>query len=617
MVLTGGASGTALAASNIGPMGRQWNYTYFTNQDINPTNLTWVFLPFGQTQYDGLGPNCGTNNCVMNEASFIKVYHDRLFDSTSMANEGRAAAEIDIMLGEPGATFGGSIATGIAYAQAHFAQWESLINVYASGTVPGYNVNWNVTNLYYTSDAMGASYPQNNSTCAGYGGFVCSGDVAYVQTYNDSNVDRGVVFTANGQQFIIKDKCANIEGTVNSLPNPTSSITITKTSSHPTPITVGGSMDYDLQVAEAQNVPLTKVTISDTLPSEFSYVGPANGSPAPSVNGSTLTWTFSGAADSSILSSIANGTETLSFAVKATVIGTAVNTATGTATDQSGANVPVNPGSTTNNVQATTTPAVDALNGDVQAGGGACGQAQTNGSVTGHVGSGAYATYVVSASGSISDFASNSGLGNLTLGATGGYNTVCQVDLYKAAVSNYGEVPSMALPANTAATPYDISGWSGVYYIHGNAYLYASKPITNKMTIVDEGGNVFITSDLALTSNVVAADKVPSVGIIAQNDIDIDAAVTRVDAYMFADGLIDTCEPGSGSCSGSTLQINGFVMADNIIYSRLGPLNATGSPVAESIALNPQIYLNPPTFFDSQNVDIPQLLGEGERPPLF
>lgn len=614
--------GSANAATGL--FGRDWWYGYFTNVDYYALN--WAFVPFPAANYDGLGPNCDVQ-CTVTEASFVNTYQARLNDP-NIIDSGRAAAEIDLMLGEQGPDFGGSILNGISYAKAHFQDWENLIDIYAQNLVPGYSVDWNdyvdFTNVDTTG--MGSSAVQNPNGNdpemeACQPSDQCVGDISFINVFDDPGFDYAVVFNEpGGNTFVIKHKCANLTGDLGPLAVPPSVINITKTSSNPAPMTVGTDMNYTINVAESSPIPLTNVTIDDTLPAEFKYLGSVAGDPAPTtVNGQNVTWTFQSPADDTDLAEIADGTLSLGVQVQAVGTGTAVNTATGTAINEFGTNLTVNPGSTSNTVAATaSTPAFIGTNGDVHAGG--CGTA-SGGSVEGTSGSGSFASYVVSASaaGGISNFGSDgsSGSTSLNLGQDGAYAAICEPDLYATAMNQSGSMPDTELTGNTPATPYDISAWSGVYYINGNAYLSSSSPITNKMTIIDSGGNVYITTPVALTSASAPAAQVPSVGIIAQNDIDVYAPVTRIDAYMFSDGTIDTCEAGTGSCSTATLIVNGFLMGQNILFNRLGPLDAPGSPLAEQVILNPQIYLNPPTFFDTKSVDGNQLNGLGELAPLF
>ncbi len=103
--------------------------------------------------------------------------------------------------------------------------------------------------------------------------------------------------------------------------------------------------------------------------------------------------------------------------------------------------------------------------------------------------------------------------------------------------------------------------------------------------------------------------------MISAGNVDIVAATTRVDAYIFTDASIETRNT-TYSTSEDTLVVNGFLMAQNIILDRLGPVGTTGQQTGEQIVLNPQIYLNPPPFFTSA-VDTGTIQGLGEKAPLF
>lgn len=112
-------------------------------------------MPFAPANYDGLGVNCN----VLDLQSFEAVYKARLFNATSAVDRGRAAAEINMMLGRSGPSFNGSIQAGITYAQDNFQNWENLIATYDSGMVPGYSVQWNVDFNFNNNPRKGTSIP--------------------------------------------------------------------------------------------------------------------------------------------------------------------------------------------------------------------------------------------------------------------------------------------------------------------------------------------------------------------------------------------------------------------------------------------------------------------------
>jgi hypothetical protein len=292
-------------------------------------------------------------------------------------------------------------------------------------------------------------------------------------------------------------------------------------------------------------------------------------------------------------------------------------------------------------------PSVIGLNSDVQAGGGLCDVplSATPGNITGNGSAASGDQYVLAASGSIGSFASNTGgADTLKLGApptAGGYAAVCRPDLLKAAIDGQGG-PSQGTIGGTGTVSVDVgclttpaancgstTGGASAYYFNGGI-LQLSGVVHRKLTIVVTAGSVEITNPITIdpTATTTSLDPTaaPSLGVIADQDIAIDSGVTRVDAYLFADGVINTCALTTPPAANLTtpcgvptpvLTVNGFLMGSNILFSRLGPAGSAGVQTAETIALNPQIYLNPPQFFDEASVDQSTLQGQGERQPLF
>ena len=279
-------------------------------------------------------------------------------------------------------------------------------------------------------------------------------------------------------------------------------------------------------------------------------------------------------------------------------------------------------------------PSVVGLNGDVNAGGVAglrCSAGAPAGNVLGNVSnSGSTGQYAVSASGVITDFGSNDTTsspagGRLRVGTNGAYECVPREDLmaaadtYRVAGVGYGTIPAGGSVDVSALTAYP------VYYFDG-ANLYIHGVIKNRLTIVAKNGSVHIDGPLTIDTakyparlDPATGAGAPSLGIISGRDIDISNATTRVDGYLFAYGAIDTCEQGQGSmtaCGGNPLAVNGFLMADHLYMRRTGVPNSFGNTAAEQVALIPQLYLNPPAFFNSA-VDQLLIEGQGEKQPLF
>jgi hypothetical protein len=140
----------------------------------------------------------------------------------------------------------------------------------------------------------------------------------------------------------------------------------------------------------------------------------------------------------------------------------------------------------------------------------------------------------------------------------------------------------------------------------------------SRITIVFTLGNVTIVGPILLSGAAYAARYVPSLGLISQGNITINPIVTRVDAYLFSNGTIDTCNPGavagSTTCATAQLVVNGFLMGKSLAFNRTGKINVGGSQISERIVLTPNIYLNPPKFFDQPMTDTQVPLGE--KPPL-
>jgi hypothetical protein len=504
--------------------------------------------------------------------------------------------------------------------------------------VPGYSVDFNSYDFFPGTRANpgwnGMGVTAINDTgditdCTSGQG--CSGDISVYKGFSASDYDYDVKFNMPGTctdlngnptpcAFYIKHKCANLTNDLAAFKVPTSSITITKSSDHPAAMGTGTQFEYEFAVDESANLPLASVSISDTIPAQFEYISTPAGDPVPTVSGQTLTWSFNAPADSAILANIAAGTENLAVTVQAVSAGNGiVNTATGTATDQLGNVLPVNPGHTVNTVFPPSQPVVVGQNSDVQAGGGLCDTAQTNGTIQGNLSGASMDQYVVSAStpGGISNFGSNnsiSGSSNDTLKASG-YEQVCREDLLTAAQAYYAALGSGI--HIVAGSNFNVTGASGLYYYTGGSTLTVSGTITNKVTLVDlnGAGAVEINGRIALGAGTYLAADTPSLGIISAGDIDIDSSVNLVDAYLFANDNIHTCIQADSTCD-NPLTVDGFLMAHDIAFERLGPPNSTGNPVSETITMTPQLYLNPPQFFDT-SVDPTLLQGSGEQQPLF
>jgi hypothetical protein len=161
----------------------------------------------------------------------------------------------------------------------------------------------------------------------------------------------------------------------------------------------------------------------------------------------------------------------------------------------------------------------------------------------------------------------------------------------------------------------------GLYYTNGT-FGITGGTVNHKITLV-VGGNLTFSGNVQLTGAILPVDQQPSLGVIGgfttANTIWINGNVTRVDAYLFSNGTINTCSNYAGSYTAAcapTLVVNGFLTSHSILFHRFGPNVALGGATpAEVVTLMPQLYLNPPILFgDLSSTNLTQ--SQGEKPPL-
>jgi hypothetical protein len=286
--------------------------------------------------------------------------------------------------------------------------------------------------------------------------------------------------------------------------------------------------------------------------------------------------------------------------------------------DENGAVRPVTVSFTVASVKL---PSVQGFRGDIHAGGGVGVTCTGAGTVTGRASAGSKGEYVVAASGSgISNFGADAFLGQT--GGKGDYASVCRADLYKAATDYFGSSGTgyVIRGSGVVIDPSDPAYSVGVVHVTGNATV--SGAVTQKLTIVADG-NVTIADDITNNSSTPDPHAAASLGIIANGNISISYAALRVDAYLFSNQVIDTCYQQTFNLTtcNNVLTMHGFLMGNSIYFRRQGDPRTSGSGAAtavpaEQIFLTPQIYLNPPRFFDATVDDI-LLEGQGEKQPLY
>jgi hypothetical protein len=507
---------------------------------------------------------------------------------------------------------------GVSLAQSLFPQWEATVRAYANGSIPGASVNFDemVFMPFGTINGFGVATDAS--------GAVAMSDVIFGGVHDEGTEEMIVFHHPDGTVFSIKKKCANMTGVQSAFP---SSVLAEVSISAGPALTVNPGDFVDMNITLTNNSALAA-----SLPGKVEAYRPGQvnvpcaGNPCSPANqndfggltasrgystGSTLVSPYSGGSWFWNTNSLPGGavtTASFRFQVSAAASGIF--------------SFPVcfGPADATNTVVCTTVsytvvspryPSISAQNGDVYAGGGICGGVMSLASpVTGNLVAGSYGDYVVAASGTISHFSSNRGSNTLNLGANGGYATLCRPNLLAVAAAYTGpRGPDIAGPS------FNVSGKSGVYYYNGGGALQLYGTISGNLTIVVPNGSVLINGSIQVDPGGFSARSLPGLGIIAQGNIGITAGVTRVDAYLFSSqGRIDTCLDHSSACA-NQLTVNGFLMARQMSFSRLGA-SGSGAVIAERVVLNPQIYLNPPPLFSS-SVSAIELDGQGEKQPLF
>lgn len=562
---------------------------------------------------NGLHPNGATNLDKAND--FISEVLKALNGTN---NQDQTGAEF-IILTMMGKGAGTSKAT--AHNATILSDWEKAVRYYAQqGWVDWSNpAGGTVENTYWQG--------KNN----------CGSDPDDVAWFEDSVSGDSFVFRKPGTTpYIIRKECANPLGDLGALaapPPPDFSVALTA-DRNGSPYSVVGGKSYTLGADLKNNgpaaseagvlqiqIPATGVNqpcapnCGLTAPAQTALTGGhggaggfRTGSSIPGVSGRNWFWNVSALCDGCTTS----GQITFTVAPGATVGSIIHFNVYFYKGNLAGA---VRTASVEYKVVSERAPGVQATNGDIHAGGGICKQTQTDGFVKGYAGSTSNAQYVVSASAAngINGVKSNgTGTDNLRLGQNGAYAQVCRPDLLAAANAYYA---AGAGYTTIGGNDFDVTGKSGVYFYNGAA-LTIHGTVNNKMTIVARSGKVIVSGAIAIDTANHAARDVPSLGVIASGNIEVRAAVTRVDAYLFSNSVIDTCTEATIACATPQLLINGFIMAKDISFHRLGQLNTNGTPISELVVLNPQIYLNPPRLFDA-SVDDVLLEGQGERQPLF
>lgn len=213
-----------------------------------------------------------------------------------------------------------------------------------------------------------------------------------------------------------------------------------------------------------------------------------------------------------------------------------------------------------------------------------------------------------------------------TLTFTNSGSTTCTNTTTLGGYTNASSLVDVASGFSTTAAPNaptgDLANLQGVYTTSGNLNVWASNVISKNRWVVINAGNsdVTITGNINYdTSTLYSTTEVPQVVIIARN-INIDAGVTNVDAWLVASGVLNTCT-GSGNltiytCS-NKLTVNGPIVAGSLNLRRTagsGTEENSGLP-AEVFNLRADAYLW--AYSMASRVNLVQTVYSLELPPRF
>jgi hypothetical protein len=620
--------------------GRNDCYGYFTG----------AYYPFDNS-WDNVissGMEVTTASLAASEADFLAQMSAALNGASLHDNVG-AAFLINVMIGMDGPNFncpGTSANTcrnnGISWARTHWAQWAKVVHYYNSKGMVDWNYPYVTPCPYYENSAYSATIA----------------DVTY-----HSKTDCGRILPAihfydptpgSGTDMMIERICANMLGNANKLNvpsyvlepdvipgngmawgdtvqpydgTPATDYYLTATAHNIGQLPQYDSDAFQLQVDNISPGYAVRQLDSPTSPDTYD-TGPTGYATSCSIPGANCWyWTYGNGLQWNRTSRQINA---IHFRVAAaTPEGTQLCFAAWI-NDSNFGDLPasVGPAGHCFVVHHPRFVSVQGHNSDIHAGTGICGGPVTSGAIQGNPSAlganGTYGDYVVSASAlaGINGISSNATTTSptsdvLKLGNAGGYAQACRPDLVKAAQTYVAAGTGYITRGNgytlTAGDQAAAAGAGGVIFVNGNATIPAGTVMTQKVTLYATG-TVTIAGNVAATGGNSRAN-LPSLGIIAIGGVTILPTATAVDAYIFTNGDINTCNGLAASCN-NTLTVRGFLMANSLTLRRLGPLGSINAQIGENVSLSPQIYLNPPKLFDASVDDI-LLEGQGEKRPLF
>ena len=266
---------------------------------------------------------------------------------------------------------------------------------------------------------------------------------------------------------------------------------------------------------------------------------------------------------------------------------------------------------------------------------------------------GSRGTYAVAATRNIANFGSaeNTEADILQFGNTppGQYRAVCRPDLTDR--EYYEDLGYNVVTTGNTNIDAIINQVNAGGAIENNSVVIVDNPGTATPSYdgeaLDPGRQVTIviaepdtgtgSGDLTITDNISHAggsrnvrDDIPALGLVVGGDVNIESNVEDVQAYISANGQVDTCsdveditQDGVAPECDNELEIRGALLAESILFRRTGRDDGSGygdvgeTGPAERITFAPELLLSsPPGIFGSTN----NIFAERpirERLPLF
>lgn len=245
--------------------------------------------------------------------------------------------------------------------------------------------------------------------------------------------------------------------------------------------------------------------------------------------------------------------------------------------------------------------------------------------------------FVISPSGSTSGFGSagdrTASAFALTLGKTAAYAPVCRADATQLGASFItNKASSVYVPADPCNIDVSLAAYAGKLVNSSTcsgAVKISGGTVSSQFTVYAPGKRVDIVGDITNKTGPLAKAALPGFGLIAK-DILVASNVTKIEGYLYASGVLSTCQDpspaavpspslttstGVTTCGKYSLTVNGIATA-NLVYLRrtFGNANTDVTKPAELFNYSALLSIaTPPAFKDV--VAKPRY--EGERPPLY